>query len=463
MGEAEAPLFRPANVAVPARELSLLQFLAAIRSNALRMFPRAAYEVDSTTQPFLGRTRILLNAPEAVHRVLVENHRNYRRSRASVRILRPLVGQGLLLSEGDEWKWQRRTTAPAIAPRTVPLLLRHVASATADAIARLGEGTHERVDLLAAMQTLALEIAGGSMFSIEMGQHGPRVRALLAEFGLHYSQPHLLDMLLPRWVMAPRDVARRRFHRRWMALLAEMLGSRLAEPASVQPRDLLDLLLAARDPDTGRGFSPTQLQDQVATLIVAGHETTALALFWSLFLLASDPPAQAWLREEVGPLDLRPESAGAAISHLVRTRAVVSEALRLFPPAFTVVREAIAPDEAGGVPIPTGAVVMIAPWVLHRHRRFWNRPDDFDPRRFLPGAPPLPRLAYLPFGAGPRVCVGAHFALAEATLVLALLVQAFRIDRSDAVPVLPRAVVMTVPDRPPGFRLVSCGGAMPVS
>ncbi len=450
----EPPLFRPPLPDIPAREQSFLRFLGSVRTNALRMWPQEAYEADSLVQPFLGRTRILLNAPHAIRHVLIDNPGNYRRTRASLRILRPIAGAGLLLSEGEDWKLQRRTIAPALAPRVVPLLLRHVASAAGEAIRRLGGDRGEPVDLLAAMQGLALEIAGRSMFSIEMHEHGPRLRAMLLEFAERHSRPYLLDMLLPRSMLAPRDIGRRRFQRRWMAFIARMIAPRLAEPPATTPRDLLDLLLAARDPDTGLGFSPLQLRDQVATMIVAGHETTAVALFWSLTLLAFDAAEQERVATEARGLDLGPDGAASALPRLVRTRAVVSEALRLYPPIFTMVREAIAPDRAGDVPIPAGAVVMIAPWVLHRHRSLWRRPDDFDPGRFMPQAPPPARFAYLPFGAGPRVCVGAQFALAEATLVLGSLVQAFRIERSDTRPVLPVAIVTTQPDHRPGFRLL---------
>ncbi|MBI3513849.1 MAG: cytochrome P450, partial [Proteobacteria bacterium] len=145
--------------------------------------------------------------------------------------------------------------------------------------------------------------------------------------------------------------------------------------------------------------------------------------------------------------------AAEALPSLVYTRAVLSEALRLYPPAFAIVRESIAADRVGDLAIPPRTVVMIAPWVLHRHRRLWHQPDGFDPTRFLPEAPPPGRFAYLPFGVGPRVCIGAQFALTEATLVLATLVQAFRITVDAGPPVVPTAVVTTRPDHPPGFRL----------
>ena len=156
---------------------------------------------------------------------------------------------------------------------------------------------------------------------------------------------------------------------------------------------------------------------------------------------------------KAAPLDLGPEGAAEGLPMLVYTRAVVQETLRLYPPAFTLARQARGADEAGGVAIPARAVVLIAPWVLHRHRRLWDEPEKFDPARFLPGAPPPERCAYLPFGMGPRVCIGAQFALTEATLVLAAMVRAFHIERADAEPVVPVAVVTTQPDHPPLFRL----------
>jgi cytochrome P450 len=191
----------------------------------------------------------------------------------------------------------------------------------------------------------------------------------------------------------------------------------------------------------------------VATLIAAGHETTGVALFWSLWLVAAAPAVQKRLAAEVAPFDLGPDNAAEDLPQLVYTRAVVHEALRLYPPAFTLVRQAKHADEAGGIPLPAGAIVFISPWVLHRHRRLWAQPEVFDPARFLPGAPAPDRFAYLPFGVGPRVCIGAQFALTEAILVLATMIKAFKIERADDKPVEPVAIVTTQPDHPPLFRL----------
>jgi cytochrome P450 len=279
------------------------------------------------------------------------------------------------------------------------------------------------------------------------------MRDLIVRYAEHLARPTLLDLLLPLSIPSPRDIARRRVRRRWMDIMERIITERRAAAHGNRPSDLFDLISTTRDPETGAAFSGERLLDQIATLITAGHETTAAALFWALYVLADAPEIQERLAEEVAPFDLNPDSAADALPKLVYTRAVVSETLRLYPPAYTLVRQARDADIAGGIPVARGAVVFIAPWVLHRHRRLWVQPEVFDPTRFLPGAPLPDRFAYMPFGIGPRVCVGAQFALTEATLVLASMIQAFRIERGDNDPVEPIAIVTTQPDHPPPFRL----------
>jgi len=249
------------------------------------------------------------------------------------------------------------------------------------------------------------------------------------------------------------DIARMRFRSTWVGLFDEIIEARLHAPPSEKPRDLFDMLLAARDPETGAMFSRAQLRDQLATMIVAGHETTALTLFWSLYLLASAPGEQERVAHEVGAIDFAPDTAGETLAKLPYTRAVVNEALRLYPPAFVIARMAIAADQVGAAAIPRRSLVMIAPWVLHRHVQLWKDPDAFTPSRFLRPEPQAHRFAYLPFGAGPRVCVGAQFALAEASLVLAMIIKSFKVTLADDTPVLPVAVITTGPDHPARFRL----------
>jgi cytochrome P450 len=442
----------PPRPVTPATPLPFFRFLRTLRVNALSMWPEAAYEQDVVRRRMLGGTNLLINAPGAIRHILIDNAANYRRTHASIRILRPITGDGLLLSTGEAWRHQRRTIAPALAPRMLPLLTRHIVAATDEAVALLRTQIDRPVDLLSTLRTLALDIAGRSMFSLETRQYGAAMRNMLDEY-TRYARPTLFDMLLPPSVMTLGDLSRRRFHRRWMALIDGIMQTRMTVSAADTPRDLFDLLRTARDPDTGAAFSHDELRDQVATMILAGHETTAVALFWAMTLLAAQPAAQGRIVTESNGLDLSADHAAAALGQLSFTGAVVSETLRLYPPAFVIVRQAIAADRADGIDIPRGAVIMISPWVLHRHHRLWRDPDAFDPSRFLPGATPPPRFTYLPFGAGPRVCVGAQFALAEASLALATLTRAFHIARDDTTPVLPIAIVTTQPDHAPMFRL----------
>lgn len=424
-----------------------------LRMDPLCVWPTEAYEEDTYVRNFLGLKRRLLNSPAAIRHVLVDNFANYRRAPGSARILRTLAGEGLLLAEGEEWKHQRRTIAPALTPRSVPVLARHAVTAAEETIAGLRMSGDQPVDLLAAMQQLALEIAGRSMFSLEMGEHGPALRDYIVRFAEGLGRASLIDMILPGTVSAPRDFARRRYHAQWMKLIDQIMESRMRASATDTPRDLFDLLVAARDADTGAPFTRPQLRDQVATMIAAGHETTGTTLFWSLYLLALAPWEQDRVAAEVRDVEIGAATVEQALPRLVYTRAVVSEALRLYPPAYTISRQAIGDDRVDGIKIAAGSQVVVLPWVLHRHRRLWKDPDVFDPTRFLPDAPPPDRFAYLPFSTGPRVCVGAAFAMAEAMLILAMLIRTFRVETDDPEPILPVASVTLHPNRPGRFRL----------
>ncbi|MBV9018271.1 MAG: cytochrome P450 [Alphaproteobacteria bacterium] len=430
--------------------LPVREFAARMRQNVLEAFSERAFTEDVLSRHLFGREQLTFNRAAAIRHVLIDNADNYARTSATIRLLYPIAGRGLLLAEGEDWRQQRRTVAPSFAPRTVPLIARPIAAVADELAATLAAETGE-VDLAEHMQRLAIEVAGRAMFSLEMQDFAPRMRAMLHDYGERLAQPTPLEILLPLWIPTRGDIARRRFRRQWLALIGDIIDARQAKGAAGAGRDLLDLM--ASDPETGKAVSRKKLADQVATMIAAGHATTAVALFWAFYLLAAAPAVQQRIAEEAAPLDLSPDGAADALPHLTYTRAVVQEALRLYPPAYGIFRVARRADEADGVPIPKGAIIMIAPWLLHRHRKLWTDPDVFDPARFLPGTPPPDRFAYLPFGIGPRVCIGAQFALTEATLVLARLVRQFEIRRADNRPVIPVAAITVRPDHPPPFRL----------
>ena len=442
----------PAHAAFPvpyaaAENQSWRAIAAGLRDNALAGFPPNAFEEMAVARSFVGRRQIILNDPAGIRHVLIENADNYRRTASIARLLGPVLGDGLFLAEGEDWRARRRAVAPAFAPRAMGPLAEHIARAADRLAGDLAALGGNEFDLLRRLQLLALEIAAAGLFSFDIAAAAPALRAEMQRYADGIGRPMLWDFLLPRGLPTPRSFARWRFRRRWMARIAEILAARRARGAENPPRDLYDLL-AATSTSEGR------LVEEAATMLVAGHETSAVALFWSFYVAARLPEVQERLYAEAAPLDLWAGGAAASLPLLVYTRAVVDEVLRLYPPAFSIVRQARAADEVGAVAIPARAVVLIVPWVLHRHHRLWRDPDSFDPDRFLPGAKPPARFSYLPFGAGPRACVGAQFALTETVLVLARLIQAFHVELADDRPVLPRAQITLQPDRSPAFRLL---------
>jgi cytochrome P450 len=444
------PLVPPSPPRAP-NNMTAFGRMAAMRESAIGAWGQRAYEEDIVKGRFFGRSSFILNAPDAIRHVLVDNYENYTRTPAGFRVLRPVLGEGLLIAEGRAWKHQRRTLAPAFTPRAVASLVPHMIAVTDETVAELQASCGQPIDLRGAMQRMTLEIAGRTMFSFGMDRHGPTLRDFVMEYGERLARPHFLDLLLPLSWPTPQDLARSRFRQRWTRFIGMLIAERRAagKTEGAPPRDLFDLMGAARDPETGEAFSDEQLGDQVATMILAGHETTATALFWSLFLLALDPATQDKLAAEVGDV----ASSAPEIDRLKYTRAVIDETMRLYPPAFLIARAAAAPDTIAGMAVRKNDVVLIAPWLLHRHERLWRHPNAFIPERFMPPSPPPDRFAYLPFGVGARICIGAHFALVESTLALAKIIGAFRVELLDKAPVMPVGVVTTQPNRSPSFRI----------
>jgi len=446
---ARAPLVPPSP---PRRTMGLLRRMAAMRKNAIDTWGPRSYEEDVIQTRFFGRNSFIVNAPDAIRHVLVDNYENYVRTPAAIRVLKPMLGDGLLIAEGRTWKHQRRTLAPAFTPRAVNTLVPHMIAATDDTIAKLQAAVGAPVDLREAMQRMTLEIAGRTMFSFGMDRHGAALRDFVMEYGTRLARPHVLDLVLPLNWPSPQDISRRFFRKRWTRFVAMLMEERRAagKNADAPPRDLFDLMGAARDPETGAAFSDQQLGDEVATMILAGHETTAIVLFWALYLLALDPATQEELAAEVQAAAV---NGALDVERLKFTRAVIDETMRLYPPAFLIARAAAGADTIAGMAVSRGDIVLISPWLLHRHEKMWQDPNAFMPHRFMPGAPPPERFAYLPFGVGPRICVGAHFALVESVLALAKIIGAFRVELIDKEPVMPVGVVTTQPDRSPMFRI----------
>lgn len=434
------------------RPLGRRALLDAMGSNALRVYGKPAFQQLNLFGQVLDRRSLLTNDPEVIRAVLVDHADAFKRTDATLRILAPVLGDGLLLSEGANWRFQRRTMAPAFAPRAMEIVARVAAEVADDRVLALAKEGRAPIDLLAEMQTIALEVAGRAMFSMTMAQRGQRLRELFEAYGIEGARPFPLDLVLPTSIPSPADIRRNRLGRRWLAYIRALMEQREALPASDgAPRDLFDLLSQARDPESGRGFDRREMRDQLATMIIAGHETTALAMLWSLIMVAGQPALQRMLAEESLRCPARPTPQ--QLDALVLHRSVIQESMRLFPPVFLIVREAQKPLRIGRRVLFKGDLVSIAPWVLHRHEAHWQQPDHFDALRFMPERPTPTRFTYLPFGAGPRICIGMSFAMTEANAVLAAFMRRFEVSMVDDEPIVPRAVVTTYPDPIPRFRL----------
>ncbi len=448
------PILAP-SVPPPEQPLSRLEVLRALRTNVLTAYAADAYRRFSSVGPFFGRRSLLTSDPEAIQHVLVSNPTNYTRTPATFRILRPVIGDGLLLSDGEDWRFQRRTLAPAFTPRAMSIVARVSAEQAAAKLAELqvAAGPGSRIDLLRHMQSLSLEIAARTLFSTTMDQRAGQLRRILERYSRWLGRPYPLDILLPPSWPSPADLARRVYGRRWLHFIAAMVEQRARMAREPDARDLFDLLTEAREAGSGRQFTFAELRDQFATMILAGHETTALTMTWALVLLAQAPAVQEAVAAEAAAALPAGSPDGDIVKAMPLTQAVVMETLRLFPPAFLIIRAAKAADQVQGIRLQAGDLVSIVPWILHRHEAHWQAPGRFDPRRFLPGAPAPKKGTYLPFGAGPRTCIGAQFALTEAVVVLGELCRHFRLSLDPADEIRPVAVVTTHPDPPPLFKL----------
>ncbi|BCK76706.1 cytochrome P450 [Acetobacter aceti NRIC 0242] len=442
-----AVLFSPPMPHLPSDDITGLGVLFRLKQNGFGAFPARCFYEPVLSLRALGRPLVVAAGPEAIKAVLSTDAASFQRLRMGRRVLSPIVGEGILVSEGAVWRRQRKAMAPAFTPRTVPTLARHIAACADMTLPRVS--MEKPVDVFSLTQTLALDIAAVTMFSMTSETFGTQLRTMVTSFMSGIGQPRPADFLLPPSVPTLTDWRRKRFRRRWVALIEAIIAERPKIGAQDDARDLFDLLMQAFGEEGG--VAGQAVVDEVATMIVAGHETTATALFWAVWLLANAPEWQDAIAEEVHSIDLSSDHAAAALPKLTVTTAVVREALRLFPPAFMTGREAVNDVELCGRSTPGGAMMLLPFWMLHRNPELWENPAAFDPGRFLNGKEPE-RFTFLPFGAGPHVCIGAQLAMTEAVLVLARLVQLYRFTAVDDEPVLPVGVLSTRPSRSVPFR-----------
>ncbi len=446
---ASEPLIPPA-ARRPDRPLTGLKLIQAMRRDMLSIWGPRVYELPMVHGPLYGRERILLSDPGAIRHVLIENAMAYEKPAPTRRLTRPIIGEGVFLSEGAEWRRQRRVLSPAFTPAHVEQLTPHFAAA-ADSLVE-GLKASPRRQLVRPLQEAALDAASRSLFSMPIGGQGGRIAELVRVYARGPGRPNPFDMIAQKeGDFAWFSPGRRLFRRRWLKHVDQIVAARRAQGSG--HTDLLALLIAARDPDTGEPLSDAEIRDQSATMLAAGFETTAVAMFWSCYLLSRDVAEQERIRAEV--LADPPSASLADVGRRwPRLRRTLLEAMRLYPSAPLLFRQALEPDELLGVKFPAGSIVIISPWIVHRHRLLWDQPDAFIPDRFIGKEREyLAGGAYIPFGAGPRICIGASFSLAEASIMLATVVQRLRITLDDDRELEPRSMITTSPSIDPWFRV----------
>ena len=407
----------PARVPLGITPLGIWGSFRTGRRNVLELIPEIA-----TRAPILsgttGKRWHMLMDPDGLRHVLRDAVADYPKSTVTKLILGPAIGNSMFVAEGAEWLWQRRTAAPVFSHRNIAALAPVMTAAAERAAARFAAADGRAIDAFDEMVTATFEVIADVTLSGGEGFDRASVHKAIEDYIGQSARLSVLDIMgAPPWVPRPGRMFAASTMRQMKGTADRAIEQRRARGPSPIP-DLLDLLIAGEDPTSGRRMTVDELRDNLLTFIVAGHETTALTLAWSLYLCAFDPAIQeAACTEARAALGDRAATT-ADIPNLPLTRRIVDEALRLYPPAAFLARTAQKADTLCGREVRPNDTIILPIYALHRHHALWANPDHFDPARF---ATPPARFTYLPFGDGPRICIGASFALQEAVIILATL------------------------------------------
>jgi len=422
---AESPArIRPAAPVPTDRLVSRIEAVRLIGQNAVAAWGERAYQLPYIYDRNWMQDFLLVNDPEGVKHVLLDNVGNYIKSRQVQRTTGPALGNGLFNADGESWKIQRRTAAPMFSARRIQDFAEPMAAVAERELAPWRDGM--TVDAADQMMRLTYRIITHTMFSDDVKVD---YKAAADHFVTYLDTLGRVDMLMmlgmPHWVPTPKRVKAgraMRFFRHEIGSLVARRANEIARDPAGAPKDLLTTLLTAHDPEGGASFTQDEVYDNVMTFIFAGHETTANTLAWTLYLLSQFPEVDAKVAVEV-------RAADGDIARMPYTRQVLEESLRLYPAAPFVSRDSIGPDRVGPHDIRGGTSVLISPWLIQRHRKLWREPDYFDPDRFAPGnREKIHRFAYIPFGVGPRICIGMGFAMQEALICLSCIVARWRLE-----------------------------------
>ena len=414
---------------------NIWQMMRILYRNPIELWGHPSYnEPYVHMQGGIGGPLLIANDPELIRHILVEDAKKYRMARVRQLVLRPILKDGLLTAEGHTWKRSRKAMAPVFTPRQIfsfaPAML-----AICKSFSEQYEESDGPFDVSHDMTLLTFEILAETLFSKQVvgspetfGEYADQ----LFETGGRIDPLDIVNA--PEWIPRVTRLRARRPLAYFRQLVSETVKMRrkLISDGKDVPDDFLSLLLRQEGPD---GLSPEEIEDNVITFIGAGHETTSRALGWTIYLLSNAPNELDRVVEEGKSVHRHEKDPAKWLGQMPYTRAAFEEAMRLYPPAPTISREAIEDIRFGELEIKKGTQVLIMPWTLHRHRLYWDDPDRFKPSRFLPeNREKLHRFQYLPFGAGPRICIGASFALQEAVIALGVLLSRFRFEMAPDAP-----------------------------
>jgi cytochrome P450 len=409
--------------------IDTLRALRLARDNMVAAWPVSFYRREFIAENILGRRLFIVNCPAGVQHVFVNNAKNYRKSPSNSATLTPLLGRGLFVSEGELWNRQRKVMTPAVAHSRLADYAKIVIAAGTEALDawRARGAAPFEVDVNEPFTLLTAEVISQIMFGYRLGPSGWTLYEAFKEYQASAGRVHVAELVgFPGWLPRPGRRRARLAVEKFDSVLLEIIAT--ARRRGVEaPDDMLNMLLSFRD-EAGQPMSPELVRDEVASIFLAGHETTAITLAWAFYLLDRHPAAEERVHEEVDRVLGGRAPRFEDLERLTYCRAVIDETLRLFPPVHVFSRQALGEDEVCGQRVPKGSFVTVSSWVLHRHKLWWQDPQEFQPERFLPeNAHKVDRFAYIPFGTGPRVCLGKHLGLLEATLLFAMTARDFRL------------------------------------
>ncbi len=433
-----------------ARRPTFFQRMASLRevmNNPLEVFATYHYENPVVISKFNRATNVIMNDVKLIRHCFLDNVNNYEHSFIRQSLLKPILGDGLLTIEGEPWKKSRKVIAPIFIPRNVNSFAEIMKQTCEDYTDNL-RGSDGITMMSAKMSELTYLILSETLFSGEINEDADDMLKEVAYLLDNVGRPGIMDMLrVPLWVPRLSKITALRSIYKFRKIIAKTIKNRKEAITAEKnvPEDFLTLLLKAEE--DGNRLSLKAVEDNILTFIAAGHETTARAVTWNLYLLSKSEKFRERVEAEIDDFDMSSVPPSEWINHLPWTTACFEETMRLYPPAAMITRSAVDDDKFEDYEIPKGSQIILAPWILHRHKTLWDHPERFDPERFFgENRNKIDRFAYLPFGVGPRVCIGARFAMQEGVIIMATLIKHFRFDYASKAPPWPVLKITLQPD-----------------